>query len=185
MKKNKMQSFCQEGGERYRRRRGAFVTAWESSFRPGVRSQATEVEAGQRQESLASHWSRREKPALRPPKLWGFRAWHGSAAGSRVAPRIPSRSTTAGRGRARGSRPGRSSSDARGAGCGPGPFRRPQAHMGRPWSPQRASPAARSPASRPPRRLQQSRDRGPSQRRARNLPRPLPPPRREGGARNE
>lgn len=116
------------------------VTAWNSSFRPGERRQGT-VEAGQ-QESLGSHWSRRGR-SVPGPRTFCFRAW--AERGSWAAQRIPPGWPGFGRGRAGGSRPGRSSAAALSAGCGPRPCLRPQPRMGGSRSPWRA----RSPDSPP------------------------------------
>lgn len=153
---------------------GALVTAWNSSFRPGERRQVT-VEAGQ-QESLGSHWSGRRKTAPGPPNFLLQGA--GRAEGSWAAPRIPPggpgcwarQGTGQPAGQVFGGRPRRG---LRPPALPPAPAQHGPA--AEPAARPAPSPAAR-PAPRPPRSLLQSRDRGPSQRRARNLPRPLPPP---------
>lgn len=113
----------------------------------------------------------------------------GRAEGSWAAQRIPPGGPGCWARQAWGSRPGRSSSATLGADCGPPPCRGPLPGTGGRWRTPPAPPLPRPRAPLParraaPRRLLQSRCRGPCQRRARNLPRPLPRP-GEGKARPE
>lgn len=139
------------------------VTAWNSSRRPGARRQST-VEAGRR-ESLGGHGSGRGRRVAPGPRTFCLRARAGQ--GSGAAQRIPLGWPGSGRGRAGGSRPGRTSAAALGAGWGPRPCPRPSPRMDRSRSLRRAGPPRSPPAARSPpaRRLLQSRRRSQSQRR--------------------